>query len=157
MAACLIHVNLILHDNTVSLAENCCPYVENKFPLTTATQVPDLAKPLSQSLGLAKVSVWKTYVLWDINYDAFHHIPCAVQFMELSSLAELVWMDGKSMNHKRNSQSSGLIGTCLFWAMWVHRTQSTLRMSKPFLLGPIWKHRCYNLPVTDLLSLLHSI
>lgn len=103
MAACLIYVNLILRDNAASLAENCCPYVENKFTLTTATQVPDLAKPLSQSLGLAKASIWKTYVLWDINYDAFHHITCAVQFMEWSSLAELVWMDGKSMNHKRNS------------------------------------------------------
>lgn len=157
MAACLIYVNLILHDNAVSLAENCCPYVENKFTLTTATQVPKLAKPWSQNLGLANVSIWKTYVLWGINYDAFHHITCAVQFMESSSLAELVWRDGKSMNHKRNSQSCGLIGTCLLWATWVRRAQLIVRMSKPFLLCPIWKHRCHNLSVTDSLSLLHSI
>lgn len=64
------------------MRSDCCPYVANKFLLTTATHMPNLANPFSQNLGLAKVSIWKTYVLQDINYDAFHHITCAVQFME---------------------------------------------------------------------------
>jgi len=44
--------------------------------------MPNLAKPFSQNLGLANVPIWKTHVLQDINHDAFHHITCAVQFME---------------------------------------------------------------------------
>lgn len=44
--------------------------------------MPNLAKTFSQNLGLANISIWKTYVLQDINYDAFHHITCTVQFME---------------------------------------------------------------------------